>query len=183
MDERTPQEISLIKSFEQRRKRKNERSRERTRENRAEMNRILKIPEDQRSRDEQQWLNTYMRAKRRKNLKDRERRKRIKMMKMNALSEKDEGEEEEGGEGKLSSSLEEEDVSQWQILPHDISQSHTYTSQESNGDYIANIDSIESTSFETNHAFEYTKASSTNDENITSTKPSTMQVCSEDNFD
>ncbi len=79
-EDRNHDENEAFKLFEQRRLRKNKRSRERTREKKAEMNRILAIPEQRRSEEEKIWLDVNLKAKRRKNEGDRMRRERIKQL-------------------------------------------------------------------------------------------------------
>ena len=78
IQDRTEEEVKLYEAYEERRRRKNERSRERTKEIKAEMDRILDIPEKNRSAVEREWLHRHMKAKKRKNESDRQRRKRIK---------------------------------------------------------------------------------------------------------
>lgn len=82
--ERTKVETQFYQSFEKRRQRKNERSRERTKEKRAEMERILAIPEEDRTKEEKKWIAIHMAAKKRKNERDQMRRERLKMFAMSS---------------------------------------------------------------------------------------------------
>lgn len=123
-EEKTEEELRLYASFEQRRKRKNERSRERTKENKIEMDRIMAIPEHERTANDKRWLATHLTAKKRKNLKDRERRKRIR-------------------QGGNSSSSTRHSLSPTGYN-EDLSLSNTFTSQESFAD-LEPVDSMDAT--------------------------------------
>ena len=123
-EEKTEEELRMYASFEQRRRRKNERSRERTKENKIEMDRIMALPEHEQTASDERWLATHLTAKKRKNMKDRERRKRIRQS------------------GNSSSS------SRRSLSPtgyhEDLSLSNTFTSQESFAD-LEPVDSMDAT--------------------------------------
>lgn len=81
---RTPEELQLLQTFEERRRRKNERSRERAIEKKLEIENILTKPDRKRSKNEKSSLEVAMNAKQRKNEGDRLRRERIKLRNMAA---------------------------------------------------------------------------------------------------
>lgn len=74
------EEARLYNVVEERRSRKNNRSRERALEKKAELDRIMATPENQRTNEEVEILNVASTAKKRKNEGDRLRREKLKKM-------------------------------------------------------------------------------------------------------
>jgi hypothetical protein len=78
--ERTEEEISIMKAYDLRRNRKNDRSRERALEKKEEIDRLLSVSGKERSKMDDQFLENALNAKHRKNQGDRNRRIKLKCM-------------------------------------------------------------------------------------------------------
>ena len=123
-NQKTPQDLVFFKKYEYKRQRKNERGRARTREDKKRMERIEAINPHLRSKEDAEWYDAKMLAKRRKNLMDRQRRQRLKINKTNSMTSTSSSTYGGGQQNEDSAN---------DIAPQVIQYSNTYTSVESNG--------------------------------------------------